>query len=180
MKDRQRSSDEYFSKLKIIYIISGSCIVLYCIGLYCIALHCIALYCIVLYCIVLYCIVSYCIVSYCIVLHCIALHCLVLYCIVLYCIVDYLMLIFIFQIKTSMKQFQGLHKTVHLLQNEHVHLFSRNQVLIKFLKCLEFCAVFIDSRSEFQILGPWKHNDLLTLLVVLAFGMSRGFLSRRL
>ena len=36
-------------------------------------------------------------------------------------------------IRTNMKQFQGLHKTVHLLQNEHAHLFSRNQVLIKFL-----------------------------------------------
>ena len=51
-----------------------------------------------------------------------------------------------------MKQFQGLHKTVHSLQNEHAHLFSRNQVLIKFLKCLVFYAVFIDSGSDFQIL----------------------------
>ena len=57
-------------------------------------------------------------------------------------------------IKTNMKQFQGLHKTVHSLQNEYAHLFSRNQVLIEFLNCLVFCAVFIDSGSEFQILGP--------------------------
>ena len=57
-------------------------------------------------------------------------------------------------IKTKIKRFQVLHKTVHLLQNEHAHLLSRNQVLIKFLNCLVFCAVFIDSGSEFQILGP--------------------------
>ena len=49
-------------------------------------------------------------------------------------------------IKTNMKQFQGLHKTVHLLQDEHAHLFSRNLVLIKLLNCLVFCAVFIDSK----------------------------------
>ena len=79
-----------------------------------------------------------------------------------------------------MKQFQGQHKTAHLLQNEHAHLFSRNQVLIKFLNCLVFCAVFIDSGSEFQILGPLKLNDLIPLLVGLAFAISRGFLSRRL
>ena len=42
-------------------------------------------------------------------------------------------------IKTNIKQFQGLHKTDYLLQNEHAHLFSRNQVLIKSLNCLVFC-----------------------------------------
>ena len=57
----------------------------------------------------------YCIVLYCIVLYCIVLYCIVLYCIVLYCRLfnvsfynsEYTL------IKTNMKQFQGLHKTVH-------------------------------------------------------------------
>ena len=83
-------------------------------------------------------------------------YCIVLYCFVLYCRLfnvsfynsEYTL------IKTNMKQCQGLHKTVHLLQNEHAHLFSRNQVLIKFLNCLVFCAVFFNSGSDFQILGP--------------------------
>ena len=108
-----------------------------------------------------YCIVSYCIVLYCIVLYCIVLYCIVLYCIVLYCIVLYCRLFNVSfynseytLIKTNMKQFQGLHKTDYLLQNEHAHLFSRYKVLIKFLNCLVFCAVFIDSGSEFRILGP--------------------------
>ena len=137
---------------------------------YCIVLYCIVLYCIVLYCIVLYCIVLYFIVLYFIVLYCT--DCIVLYCRLLnvsFYKSEYTL------IKNNMKQIQGLHKTVHLLQNEHAHLFSRNQVLhktvhllqnehahlfsrnqvfIKFLICLVFCAVFIDSGSEFQILGP--------------------------
>ena len=100
-----------------------------------IVLYCIVLYCIVLYCIVLYCIVSYRIVLYCIVLYCIVLYCIVLYCIVLYCRsfnVSFFKSEYTL-IKTNMKQFQGLHETVHLLPNEHAHLFSRNQILIKFL-----------------------------------------------
>ena len=78
-------------------------------------------------------------------------------------------------IKTNMKQFQGMHKTDCFLQSKHVHLFSRNQVLFKFLNCLVFFAVFNDSGSEFQILCPWKLNSLIPLLVVLASRMSRAF-----
>ena len=67
-----------------------------------------------------------------------------------------------------MKQFQGLRKTAKRAR------VSRSQVLIQFLNCLVFCAVFIDSRSEFQFLGPWKLNDLIPLLMVLAFSKKLG------
>ena len=36
------------------------------------------------------------------------------------------------------------------------------------LNCLVFCAVLIDSGSEFQILGPRKLNDLIPVLVASA------------
>ena len=89
---------------------------------------CYQLYCIVLYCIVLYCIVSYCIVLYCI----------VLYCIVLFNVIfnnsGYSL------IQTNIKQFQGLHKAVHLPHKGHVHLFSWNQVLIRLLNFLAFSS----------------------------------------
>ena len=67
---------------------------------------------IVLFCIVVYCIVLYCIVLYCIVLHCIA--CLLN--VSFYnsgCLLTH----------TNIKLFQGLHKSLHLLHTEHVHLF---------------------------------------------------------
>ena len=78
-------------------------------------------------------------------------YCIVLYCIVLYCRLfnvsfynsEYTL------IKTNMKQFQGLHKTVHSLQNEHAHLFSRNKVLIKFLNCLVLSSMY-DADGSFS------------------------------
>ena len=78
-------------------------------------------------------------------------------------------------IQTNIKQFQGLHKALHLMHEEHVHLFSWNQILIRFLNCLAFWAVLISSGSEFQIFGPWKLSDLIPKVVVLTFGINRGF-----
>ena len=46
-------------------------------------------------------------------------------------------------IQTNIKQFHGLQEAVHLMHREHVHLFSWNQVLIRFLNCLAFWAVLI-------------------------------------
>ena len=67
-------------------------------------------------------------------------------------------------IQTNIKEIQGLYIALHLLHKEHMHLFSWNQVLIKFLNCLAFWAVLISSRSKFQIFGPWKLNDLIPQL----------------
>ena len=78
---------------------------------------------------------------------------------VLYCIVLYRLFIVSF-----------LNSENTLVMINIKQLFSGNQVLIKLLNCLVFCAVFIDSESEFQILGPWKLNDLIPFLVFLAFG----------
>ena len=52
------------------------------------------------------------------------------------------------QIQTNIKQFQGLYKALRLLHKEHLHLFSWNLVLIRFLNCLAFLAVLISSGSE--------------------------------
>ena len=103
-----------------------------------------------LYSVVLYCII----VLYCILLYCIVLYCIVLYCVVLYCIVCFIL---IFNnsgcslIQTNMTQFHGLHEAVYMLHKEYVHLFSWNQVLIRYLNCSVFWAVLISSGCEFQI-----------------------------
>ena len=65
-------------------------------------------------------------------------------------------------IQINIKQCQGLHRAVHLQHKEHVHLFSWNQVLIRFLNCLAFWDVLISSGSEFQIFGPWELSDLIS------------------
>ena len=77
----------------------------------------------------------------------------------MYCFVDYLNVSFYNSeytlINTNMKQFQGLHKTVHLLQNKLGHF---DHILITFLNCLVFCAVFSGSSDFWNVKGFFESN----------------------
>ena len=75
-------------------------------------------------------------------------------------------------IQTNDKQLQGLHKTVHLLQKEHTHIFSRNQVLIRFFNSFEFRAVLIPSGIEFQM-------EVYKCISTLSSNMKWGALGKR-
>ena len=59
--------------------------------------------------------------------------------------------IVIYTNSTNIKQLQRLHESNHLLQEEHVHLLKRNQVLINVFNCLAFWAVFISSGNKYHV-----------------------------
>ena len=108
------------------------CYVMLCYVMLCYVMLCYVMLCYVMLCYVMLCYVMLCYVMLCYVMLCYVMLCYVMLCYVMLC---YVMLCYVCLfnvsfnnsrcslIQTNLKQFQGLHKALHLVHKEHVHFF---------------------------------------------------------